>query len=297
MRRPSIPPIVTAGLVLVLAAGSAAAQDRPRVAVLEFTNATSNRIFGDQLGDAASDEITTQLVKSGKFSVVERTRIAAILEEQRAGASGAIDPSTAARIGKVLGVQYVILGSISQFSIDQKSGGIGRLGISASYAEAESRVDVRVVNTTTAEIVTVAEGAGKKRLGGVNVKDINLARDFNAGVAQEALRPAVESAVEALVAEAGSLSAAAPAAPLAQIVGVRDGSIYLDRGENAGLKVGQRYDVVRVVDTIRDASGNVLDEVTEKVGVVEVSRVLTQSAICTVVEGEAKEGDRAQAQG
>lgn len=273
-------------------AAPALAQAKPRIAVLAMENATSSRIFGDQLGIAASDELTTQLVKSSAFSVIERSRIDAVLEEIRAGQSGAIDASTAAQVGKVLGVQYVLLGSITQFSIDEKSGGIGRIGLSASYAEAESKLDVRVVSTTTAEIVSVAEGGGKKRLGGVAYKDLRLDRDFDAGVAQEALRPAVENAVKQIVAEAAALASAAPAAPLGQIVGVREGSIYIDSGENAGIQVGQKFEVVRVVDTIRDAAGNVLDEVTEKVGVIEVTRVLSQSAICSVVEGEAAEGDR-----
>ncbi len=289
--------LATFAVIAGLFAGPAAAQTKTRIAVLRFDNATSNRIFGDQLGEAAADELTTQLVKSGAFTVVERREIAAILEEQKAGMSGAIDAATAARVGKVLGVQYVLLGSISQFSIEEKSAGIGRLSVSASFAEAESKLDVRVVHTTTAEIVAVAEGGGKKRMGGASYKDIRLDRDFNAGVAQEALRPAVEDAVDKIVKQKDALAAAAPAAPLAQIVGARDGSYYIDRGESAGIKVGQRYDVVRVIDTIRDASGAVLDEVTDKVGVIEVTRVLSQSAICKLVEGEAKEGDRARPQG
>jgi curli biogenesis system outer membrane secretion channel CsgG len=285
--------VIAAGLLT----GSAQAQGKPRLAVLKFENATTNQFFGDQLGEAASDELTTQLVKSGAFSVIERRQIEAIMAEQTAGMSGAVDPATAARIGKVLGVQYVLLGSISQFSIDQKSGGIGRLGISASFAEAESKLDVRVVNTTTAEIVSVAEGGGKKRFGGAAYKDINLERDFDAGIAAEALRPAVEDAVKKIVAEKTALADAAPAGPLAQVVGLREGSIYIDRGENVGIKTGQRYEVVRVVDTIKDAAGNVLDEVTEKVGILEVTRVLSQSSVCKLVEGEAKEGDRLRNQG
>ena len=55
--------------------------------------------------------------------------------------------------------------------------------------------------------------------------------------------------------------------------------------------MGQRFEVFRVVDEIRDANGAVLDRITDKVGVLEVTRVLSQSAVCSVVEGEASEGD------
>ena len=57
------------------------------------------------------------------------------------------------------------------------------------------------------------------------------------------------------------------------------------------MQVGQRFEVVRVVDEIRDANDTVLDRITDTVGVLEVTRVLSQSAICRVVEGEANEGD------
>jgi len=61
--------------------------------------------------------------------------------------------------------------------------------------------------------------------------------------------------------------------------------------QNRGIRVGQRYEVHRVVDEITNAAGEVLDRITERVGVIEVSRVLSQSSVCTIVEGDAAEGD------
>ena len=57
------------------------------------------------------------------------------------------------------------------------------------------------------------------------------------------------------------------------------------------MQGGRRFEVVRVVDEIRDVNDNVLDRITDTVGVLEVTRVLSQSAICRVVEGEVSEGD------
>ena len=51
------------------------------------------------------------------------------------------------------------------------------------------------------------------------------------------------------------------------------------------------------VDEIVDANGNVLDRIIEQVGVLEVTRVLSQSAICTLVEGDAAEGDTIEGTG
>ena len=57
------------------------------------------------------------------------------------------------------------------------------------------------------------------------------------------------------------------------------------------MQVGQRFEVHRVIDEIVNAAGEVLDQITDVVGVIEVTRVLSQSSVCTIVEGEAAEGD------
>ena len=211
------------------------------------------------------------------------------MAEQDLGASGAVDSSTAARIGQLLGVQLVLTGSITQFSIERTSGGFRSFG--ASVSKAESVLDVRLVNTTTGEIMLAESAEGTKTFGGGFFGSAGIEREFDAGVAQEALRPAVEQVTEKIAAQADRFASLKPVVPPAQIVGARDGSIYINQGENYGVQVGQRFEVVRVVDEIRDANGNVLDRITDRVGVLEVTRVLSQSAICTVVEGEAGEGD------
>ncbi|HET9984523.1 MAG TPA: CsgG/HfaB family protein [Longimicrobiales bacterium] len=284
--------LLVAALGAVLPAGRAAAQDaKVRVAVLGIENNSGFTQWGEKLGGAAADELANQLVKSGAFSVIERNKINDILAEQHAAMSGALDPRDAAKIGRILGAQVVVVGSITQFAVDTKRAGIGRLGVAAAYAEAQSKLDIRLVNTTTAEILLVADGDGKKRFGGAAYRDIDMSRNFDQGAAQAALRPAVEKAVSELLEQKDKLASIAPASASAQVVGVREKSVYIDKGANAGLTAGQRLEVFRVVDQIKDAQGNVLDEVTKKVGVLEISQVLSKSSVCAVVEGDAKVGD------
>ncbi len=275
--------------VAVAVPGPIPAQDKVRVAVIGFENNSSWSYWGNNLGYAAADELVTQLFQTGKFSVVERAQINAILAEQDFGQSGRVVPSQAAEIGRILGVQVMITGSITKFSIDTKGGGIGGFGV--EYSEAESMLDVRLIDVNTAEILFADEAEGQKRLGGVRAGGVRAYQDYDAGLAAEALRPAVEKIVEKIADEADSLASIQPPVPPASIVGSRDDSFYIDKGENFGVTVGQRYEVMRVVDEITDASGNVLDRITERVGVLEVTQVLGQSSICRVVEGEAAEGD------
>ena len=220
---------------------------------------------------------------------MERSQLDAILAEQNLGQSGRVNPSQAAEIGRILGVQLILTGSITKFSVDTKGGGFGRFR--AEYSEAESNLDVRLISTDTAEIVFAGDGEGTVRLGGIRVRDVNFQQDFDAGLAQEALRPAVEDVVRKIADQANAFSSIqAPVAP-AQIVGANADAFYVDKGENYGVVVGQRYEVHRVVDEIQDSSGTLLDAITDIVGVIEVTRVLDQSSIATVVEGEAAEGD------
>lgn len=282
--------IAIAFVVVATAAAPAFAQGaKARVAIMNFENNSTWSWWGDNLGAAAADELTTQLVKTGKFTVIERTQLASILAEQNLGASGRVTQATAAKIGQLLGAQLIMTGSITQFSIERTS--VGIRGIGGSYSNAESKLDVRLISTETGEILGVAEGQGNKRMGGGYFRGVGAERTFDQGAAQEALRPAVENVVKAVSAQSDKFASIQPAAPEGQVVGARDGSFFINRGQNAGVKVGQRFDVQRVTDEIKDADGRVLDRVIKKVGVLEVTQVLSQSAVCKVVEGSAAVND------
>src|SRR6185295_6975736 len=80
-----------------------------RVGIVDFENKTA---YGTRLGSSASDILVTELVKSGKFIVVERDKMAKLMEEQKLGMTGAIDPKTAASVGKIMGLNAIVTGSI-----------------------------------------------------------------------------------------------------------------------------------------------------------------------------------------
>ena len=136
-------------------------------------------------------ELVTQLFGTGKFSLVERSQLEARCWLSRTSGKAAGSSEQAAEIGRILGVQMILTGSITKFSVDTKGGGFGRFR--AEYSEAESNLDIRLINTDTArDHVCRLAGEGKVRLGGLQVKGMNFRQEFDAGLAQEALRPAVE---------------------------------------------------------------------------------------------------------
>ena len=85
------------------------ADTRPTVAVLPLNNGAIQPELAP-LSKGFEDMLITQLAMNTKIRVVERAHIQKILEEQRLGVSGQVDPQTAARIGKILGARYMVTG-------------------------------------------------------------------------------------------------------------------------------------------------------------------------------------------
>jgi len=128
--------MVTAGLSLLAAQGGG--QDtRPGIAVFAFTNGGS---LGQQKDDYDALErgmagmLISELGANPALRVVERENIQRLVDEQNLGASGRVDPQTASRIGKLVGARYAVMGSFIDLYGD-------------------FRVDVRVVNVETSEIL------------------------------------------------------------------------------------------------------------------------------------------------
>ena len=124
---------VVSALVLVLASAGVAqqAQSKKRLAILNFEYGTVQSsvaaIFGtnQDVGKGISDMLVQKLVEDGKYSVIERKALDKILSEQNFSNSDRADPSSAAKLGKILGVDAIIIGSITQFGRDDKKTGIG----------------------------------------------------------------------------------------------------------------------------------------------------------------------------
>lgn len=90
------------------------------------------------------------MIQTGHFSLVERSRIDALLKEQEFGASGVVDPSTAARLGKVLGADAVMLISIAYTRHDDF--------FTDSPEQRETELYVKVISSSTAEVLYYGRG-------------------------------------------------------------------------------------------------------------------------------------------
>ena len=135
----------------------AAAGDKPRIAVLEFKNKAENQWWYNGGAAAAQDVLVTELVKSGKFRVVEREQLEALMQEKNLSLSGDVDPKTAVRVGKLLGVNYILTGSVTEYGNTDVSGGGG--GVFAGKRKFVAALNARLIDTSTGEVAWADEAS------------------------------------------------------------------------------------------------------------------------------------------
>jgi curli biogenesis system outer membrane secretion channel CsgG len=153
-------------------AGSAEAQSkRPLIAVMDFDYGTINNWWGQyDIGKGMADQVVDALVNDGSFRVIERKKLDTVLAEQDFSHSDRADPSAAklSKIGKVLGIKYIITGSITKFATESRGGGVRVKGIGLGGKKTKSEVNLtaRMVDATTGEILVSAKGHGESSKGG-----------------------------------------------------------------------------------------------------------------------------------
>jgi len=141
---------------------------KKRIGIVDFDDASHHSSWGgsrDALAEAARDVTTEAMVKSGAFVVIEREQIAQILKEQGLGMTGAISPQTAAKAGKLLGLQALVTGKITDFTADEKASGFGGY-YQERRKDFHARVSLRMIDATTGEIMLSAKGEGVSTKGG-----------------------------------------------------------------------------------------------------------------------------------
>ena len=163
----------------VAAAPAAAQSTRPTVAVLNFEYGTVQKWWSgtQDIGEGISDMIVDELVNDGSFRVFERKRLNTLLAEQNFQDSDRVDPTAKlAKIGKMLGVKYVIAGSVTKFGTEQSSKGIGGGGfgggkfglggVGTSKGKANVAITARIIDVQTGEIMASAKGEGTSKRSG-----------------------------------------------------------------------------------------------------------------------------------
>jgi curli biogenesis system outer membrane secretion channel CsgG len=152
-------------LALLIASAAAVAQDKPVLGVLKLQDETGAMPFQGGVGRVLTNILTNELAARPVFTVVERRRLQAILEEQELGLSGRLAPGEGAKIGQLTGADYLVMGTVTAFERDvertAKRGFFGGSGAGTETTTAYLAIDLRVVDTTTGEIAFVRTIEGR----------------------------------------------------------------------------------------------------------------------------------------
>ena len=160
------------GMAGTAQAQGAAKSKRVAVAVMDFDYGTVGyHWWGDyDIGKGMADQVVDELVNDGTFRVIERKKLDTVLAEQDFSASDRAAPSASklSKIGKVLGIRYIIAGSITKFGGEdnRKGGSLKGIHLGVGKAKTEVNVTARLIDTSTGEIMASAKGAGLSKKGG-----------------------------------------------------------------------------------------------------------------------------------
>ncbi|MDL2718824.1 MAG: CsgG/HfaB family protein [Acidobacteriota bacterium] len=291
-------------LVLLTAPAVLAQGNKPRVAVLEFKNKASHYTWTwYEAGRGAQDMLVTELVKSGKYRVIEREQLAAIMQEKGLSLSGDIDPRTAVKFGKMLGVEYLIAGAVTQLGTTDRGasvpGGLlrGLPSVNVRSQKAEAAVDARAFSTSTGEIVWADTAKDESSDASVFVAGAGGGASDH-GKVDKILRPVVQklasSFAKADLKSSGMGGHGDASGIVGKIANVEGGTLYLNAGSEGGVKEGDEFTVYRVGKQIKDPdTGEVLGADEVKVGRVKVTAVKgARLSTATAVSGSGfKAGD------
>ncbi|MFP4056749.1 MAG: CsgG/HfaB family protein [Candidatus Brocadiia bacterium] len=148
---------------------------RARVAVVDFVDASAKGAAA--IGSGLADMLATELLASGRFIVVERPELGAVLAEQDLGGSGRADPRTAAPAGQIEGAELLVKGVVTELEPDAEGQSVD-LGsksrehpwvVKLRMRHAHVAIDLRVVDARTSRIVAATTVTGR-------------ATDFGAGL-------------------------------------------------------------------------------------------------------------------
>jgi curli biogenesis system outer membrane secretion channel CsgG len=254
------------------------------VAVSRFASNTDfNNHYGlSDIGGGLADLLSSALVESGQFIVVERPTLSDVLSEQKLAGSGLVVQEGAARAGNLIGASLLVKGAVTEFSLTAGGGGFGvgvaGFGLGVKSQKASIGLDIQVIDSTTGQVLSsfpIRETVSSKSVG-IDVSKHGVSTGYSQFFATsigQAARRAITKAVERFADDA------ARQAWTGRVVAFEGGEVVINAGVNSGIQVGDSFVVERASQLFTDPStGRVLGQRKVRLGRVVVSAVDSEIA-------------------
>jgi len=273
-----------------------AAEEKMRIAVMPFDMRQIKHwwTWDWDVGEGIAETVTTELVNTGKFRVVERKDLQKVLDEQKLGKEGILDPATAAAVGKVLGVQLFILGTVTEFSLDSQKVSVPILG-KVEVTIARCVINAKMVNVETAEIMAAMKGEGQFDRKGFalgrafgDLRGLSFdSKEFRNHILGQATEAAGKDIAEQVVEKTADVeSILIPEAPEISglVADVSDGEITINIGSKDRVKVGDVFGVYRKTKEIKDPdTGEIILVKKDKIAEIEITEVFGSASVAKIV--------------
>ena len=264
-------------IALIAVATSAQASNLKKiVAVSRFENKTSWK--GQvSLDDGMADQLTDALMKSGAFTVLERQTLGDVTAEQDLAGSGRTATSKSAQTGKLVSAQILVKGTVTEFESSSQGSdsgiGFGGFKIGAKRDEAHVGLIIRLIDTTSGEVIASERVEGKATSGGtsfgMNVAGVGFG---TSGFSKTPLGKAVQEAIDHCVEVITSKLEKVPFC--ASVIKVNGNEMYIGAGAKTGINVGDTFTVYSVGEDLVDPStGEKLGSEETAKGTVKVTKV------------------------
>lgn len=243
-----------------------------------------------ELANGLTEMLTTELLKTGRFIVLERAALQQVTMEQDFGASERVNRDTTAARGLLTGAQALITAKVTEFSFaPSRIGGgftIAGFNIKAGRATARVELHIRMIDVVTGEVMISERVKGSSSATDVSSEGSGAASSFN--VASQANRPfgrasrkAIERGVAALSEKLNHLAWSS------RIADVRGNDIYLNAGADLGVQVGMEFEVSEPQEAVIDPdTGRVLGAPERKIGTIRIVAVEGKYSIARATAGE-----------
>lgn len=248
---------------------------RKKVAVLDFVNATR---FGQRrLGDEISAVLVSELAKSGRFVILERENIKAVLDQVALAQTG-LTEGTLEQI-RLLDTDYIITGKVTNYAVSTT--GDKSIFTQSKTQHAEVKADLRLIDVRTGEILLSETGSGVCEKTYENVFGMGESGGYDESLEQDAFRKAVVRLTEKLVSKLDKYPWTC------NVVQIESQILYIDAGLQSNITPGTRLDVFRPGKIIRNLNGDIIGRKEELVARAEVTKLIGDKSAEIMVKNTA----------
>lgn len=256
------------GIVLLSAALLpllAAAQEKATIAVSSIKPTPSlaasvkpdKKSSLDRIVESLDSQLIDRINATRKFDVVGRSDLNVIIKEQDLGASGNVDAKTAAKAGKLTGAKYLIVATVDDLQDYVERAAFEGTGRTATKRVFRLSILGKIYDSTTGKLLESANF----QTGNDAFKQIQQERNYS--VKDGELSDEMMVAVSRTLAEKIANRVADVIFP-AKVIAKRDNVVTINRGEGAGVMVGDVFNVFALGEMMIDP------DTKEKLGAEEV---------------------------